>query len=97
MLLRHFPHHVAITQSHVGNVLWEALGNYLGMDVYHADAGNAGAVYAAAAVLRALPISANRTCEPPTRRIERKLHGTSGLDHRLPAVLRALAAALPGG
>jgi len=36
VLLRHFPHHVAITQSHVGNVLWEALGNYLGMAVYHA-------------------------------------------------------------
>ena len=36
VLLRHFPHHVAVTQSHVGNVLWEALGNYLGMDVYHA-------------------------------------------------------------
>lgn len=36
VLLRHFPHHVAITQTHVGNVLWEALGNYLGMNVYHA-------------------------------------------------------------
>ncbi len=36
VLLRHFPHHVAITQGHVANVLWEALGNYLGMDVYHA-------------------------------------------------------------
>jgi L-fucose isomerase-like protein len=36
VLLRHFPHHVAITQTHVGNVLWEALGNYLGMSVYHA-------------------------------------------------------------
>jgi len=36
VLLRHFPHHVAITQSHVGNALWEALGNYLDMDVYHA-------------------------------------------------------------
>ena len=36
VLLRHFPHHVAITQSHVGNVLWEALGNYLEMDVHHA-------------------------------------------------------------
>ena len=36
VLLRHFPHHVAITQSCVGNALWEALGNYLGMDVYHA-------------------------------------------------------------
>ena len=35
VLLRHFPHHVAITPSHVGNVLWEALGNYLGMEVYH--------------------------------------------------------------
>lgn len=36
VLLRHFPHHVAITQSHVGNVLWEAFGNHLGMNVYHA-------------------------------------------------------------
>jgi L-fucose isomerase-like protein len=36
VLLRHFPHHVAITETHVGNALWEALGNYLGMDVYHA-------------------------------------------------------------
>jgi L-fucose isomerase-like protein len=36
VLLRHFPHHVAITQSHVGNALWEALGNYLGMQVFHA-------------------------------------------------------------
>ena len=36
VLLRHFPHHVAITESHVGNVLWEAFGNYLGMEVYHA-------------------------------------------------------------
>jgi L-fucose isomerase-like protein len=35
VLLRHFPHHVAITQGHVGNVLWEAFGNYLGMDVYY--------------------------------------------------------------
>ena len=35
VLLRYFPHHVAITQAHVGNVLWEALGNYLEMDVYH--------------------------------------------------------------
>ena len=36
VLCRHFPHHVAITQSHVGNVLWEAFGNYLDMDVFHA-------------------------------------------------------------
>ncbi len=35
VLLQHFPHHVAITQSHIGNVLWEAFGNYLGMNVYH--------------------------------------------------------------
>jgi len=35
VLVRHFPHHVAITQAHVGNVLWEALGGYLGMSVYH--------------------------------------------------------------
>ncbi len=36
VLLRQFPHHVAITQSHIGNVLWEAFGNYLGMSMYHA-------------------------------------------------------------
>ncbi len=36
VLLKHFPHHVAITQAHVGNVLWEAMGNYLGFKVYHA-------------------------------------------------------------
>ncbi len=36
VLLQHFPHHVAITQGHVGNVVWEALGNYFGMKVYHA-------------------------------------------------------------
>jgi L-fucose isomerase-like protein len=35
VLLRHFPHHVAITQAHVGNALWEALGNYLGMRMYY--------------------------------------------------------------
>ena len=42
VLLRHFPHHVAITQTHVGNVLWEALGNYLGMSVYHATQDTPG-------------------------------------------------------
>jgi L-fucose isomerase-like protein len=36
VLLQHFPHHVGMTQTHVGNVLWEAFGNYLGMNVYHA-------------------------------------------------------------
>ncbi len=35
ILLRQFPHHVAITHTHVGNALWEAFGNYLGMNVYH--------------------------------------------------------------
>jgi len=35
VLLAHFPHHVAMTQSHVGNVLWEAFGNYLGFEVHH--------------------------------------------------------------
>ncbi|HEY3783293.1 MAG TPA: hypothetical protein VGL56_19610 [Fimbriimonadaceae bacterium] len=37
VLLQHFPHHVAITQGHVGNALWEAYGRYLGFQVYHAD------------------------------------------------------------
>jgi len=36
VLLRHFPHHVAVTQGHVANALWEAFGNYFGMQVYHA-------------------------------------------------------------
>jgi L-fucose isomerase-like protein len=35
VLLRHFPHHVAMTQGSVGDVLWEAFGNYLGFEVYH--------------------------------------------------------------
>lgn len=35
VLLKHFPHHVAITQGHVGNALWEALGNYMGIRMYH--------------------------------------------------------------
>ena len=37
VLLRHFPHHVAMSRSQVGNVLWEAFGNYLGFEVYTAD------------------------------------------------------------
>jgi L-fucose isomerase-like protein len=36
ILLRHFPHHVAVTRAHVGNVLYEAFGNYFKMAVYHA-------------------------------------------------------------
>ncbi len=42
VLVRYFPHHVAITQDHVGNVLWEAFGNYLGMEVYHATQDTPG-------------------------------------------------------
>jgi L-fucose isomerase-like protein len=34
VLLRHFPHHVAMNRSLVGNILWEAFGNYLGFEVY---------------------------------------------------------------
>jgi L-fucose isomerase-like protein len=37
VLLRHFPHHVAMNRSTVGNVLWEAFGNYLGFQVFTAD------------------------------------------------------------
>ncbi|MGH7213643.1 MAG: hypothetical protein ACREIT_02595, partial [Tepidisphaeraceae bacterium] len=36
VLLAHFPHHVALTQGHVGAILWEAMGNYLGFQTYHA-------------------------------------------------------------
>ncbi len=42
VLLAHFPHHVAIAQGHVGDVLWEALGNYLDMGVYHATQESPG-------------------------------------------------------
>jgi len=34
--VRHFPHHVGMNRAHVGNVLWEALGNYLGFQTYTA-------------------------------------------------------------
>jgi L-fucose isomerase-like protein len=37
VVLRHFPHHVAMSRSTVGNVLWEAFGNYLGFKTYTAD------------------------------------------------------------
>ena len=37
VLLRNFPHHVAMTRAHVGNVLWEAFGNYLGFEVFTAE------------------------------------------------------------
>ena len=37
VLLRHFPHHVAMSRSTVANVLWEAFGNYLGFATYTAQ------------------------------------------------------------
>ena len=37
VLLRHFPHHVGVVQEHLGNVLWEAFGNYFGMKMYHPE------------------------------------------------------------
>ena len=42
VLLRHFPHHVAMSRSQVGNVLWEALGNYLGLEVFTPNTGDRG-------------------------------------------------------
>ena len=42
VLLQHFPHHVAVTQGHAGNALWEALGNYLGISMYHAAQATPG-------------------------------------------------------
>lgn len=42
VLLRHFPHHVAITQGHVAGALWEAFGNYLGLRVFHAGQATPG-------------------------------------------------------
>jgi len=36
-LLQHFPHHTAATYGHVGNILWEAFGKYLGFAVHHAE------------------------------------------------------------
>jgi L-fucose isomerase-like protein len=42
VLMRHFPHHVGITKGHCGNVLWEAFGNYLGFQVFHAGQSSPG-------------------------------------------------------
>jgi L-fucose isomerase-like protein len=36
VLLRHFPHHVGMNRGTVGNVLWEAFGNYLGFQTFTA-------------------------------------------------------------
>lgn len=56
VLLRHFPHHVGITQGHVGNVLWEAFGNYLGASVYHATQATPGLYTPAAPFERVAPV-----------------------------------------
>ena len=37
VLLRHFPHHVGMSRSTVGNVLWEAFGHYLRFQTYTAN------------------------------------------------------------
>jgi hypothetical protein len=42
VLLRHFPHCVALTESHVGSAFWEVLGNYLGTRVFHVAQENPG-------------------------------------------------------
>lgn len=42
VLLRYFPHHVAMTQGEYGTVLWEALGNYLDLPVYHNEQATPG-------------------------------------------------------
>jgi len=34
VLVRHFPHHVAMTRGQVQDVIWEAFGNYLGFNIY---------------------------------------------------------------
>ena len=42
VLLKNFPHHVALTQGNHGNVLWEAFGNYLEFETYNATQQNPG-------------------------------------------------------
>ena len=37
VLVRHFPHHVAVTRGQVQDIIWEAFGNYLGFEVYASD------------------------------------------------------------
>jgi L-fucose isomerase-like protein len=44
ILLRHFPHHVGITRGKVGDVLYEAFGNYLDMQTFVPET-NADGVY----------------------------------------------------
>ena len=34
VILEMFPHHSAITQSHVGNIVYEALGRFMGMEIF---------------------------------------------------------------
>ena len=37
VLLRYFPHHVAMTRAQVQDILWEAFGNYFGFEVFAAN------------------------------------------------------------
>ena len=37
ILVRHFPHHVGLTRGNVGDILYEAFGNYLGMQTFVPD------------------------------------------------------------
>ncbi|MHB0935640.1 MAG: L-fucose/L-arabinose isomerase family protein [Armatimonadota bacterium] len=43
ILVRHFPHHVGLTRGQVGDVLYEAFGNYLGMSTFYP--GNVDGTY----------------------------------------------------
>ena len=51
ILLDNFPHHIAVTRAHTGNVLHEVFGNYLAMKVYHPNQASLGAY------TRALPFT----------------------------------------
>jgi L-fucose isomerase-like protein len=43
VVLEHFPHHVALTRGRVGNVIYEALGKYLGVRPFHHNQRSPGA------------------------------------------------------
>ncbi len=42
VLMRHFPHHVALTGGSVGDIIWESLGNYMGFAMYAYGQGAPG-------------------------------------------------------
>ena len=37
VLVRHFPHHVAMVRAEVQDIIWEAFGNYFGFEMYAAN------------------------------------------------------------